>query len=140
MQRQPQYTAVAAMNDTGGAKRKETAVALLHEDRLFPAEEKTRAIARRLYDGIKDLPIVSPHGHTQAGWFARNEPFPDPVTLFVQPDHYIFRMLYSQGISLEELEIGKTAGEGSAQGVAHFREQLSPVSRNAFAAVAGLCV
>ena len=63
-------------------------------------------LRRRLYDGIKDLPIVSPHGHTQAGWFARNEPFPDPVTLFVQPDHYVFRMLYSQGISLEELEIG----------------------------------
>ena len=78
---------------------------LVHEDRLFPADEKTRAIARRLYAGIKELPIVSPHGHTQAGWFARNEPFPDPVTLLVQPDHYIFRMLYSQGISLEELEI-----------------------------------
>ncbi|WP_348265345.1 glucuronate isomerase [Telmatobacter sp. DSM 110680] len=78
---------------------------MLHEDRLFPADEKTRAIARRLYAEIKDLPIVSPHGHTQAGWFARNEPFPDPVTLLVQPDHYIFRMLYSQGISLEELEI-----------------------------------
>ena len=78
---------------------------LLHEDRLFPADERTRAIARRLYAGIKELPIVSPHGHTQAGWFARNEPFPDPVTLLVQPDHYIFRMLYSQGISLEELEI-----------------------------------
>ena len=59
---------------------------------------------------IRDLPIVSPHGHTQAGWFARNEPFPDPVTLFVQPDHYVFRMLYSQGISLEELEIGKRYG------------------------------
>ena len=80
-------------------------MALLHEDRLFPPEEKTRAIARRLYQGIRDLPIMSPHGHTQAGWFVRNEPFPDPVTLFVQPDHYIFRMLYSQGISLEELEI-----------------------------------
>jgi glucuronate isomerase len=80
--------------------------ALLHEDRLFPADERTRAIARRLYEGIKDLPIVSPHGHTQAAWFARNEPFPDPVKLFVQPDHYVFRMLYSQGISLEELEIG----------------------------------
>ena len=94
------------MNDTGGKKRKEIGVALLHEDRLFPPEEKTRAIARRLYEGIKNLPIVSPHGHTPAEWFARNEPFPDPVTLFVQPDHYIFRMLYSQGISLEELEIG----------------------------------
>jgi glucuronate isomerase len=96
------------MNDTGERKRKENTLALLHEDRLFPSEEGTRRIARRLYDGIKDLPIVSPHGHTQAGWFARNEPFPDPVALFVQPDHYIFRMLYSQGISLEELEIGRT--------------------------------
>jgi glucuronate isomerase len=81
-------------------------VTLLHEDRLFPADEGTRAIARRLYERIRNLPIVSPHGHTQAGWFAKNEPFPDPVALFVQPDHYVFRMLYSQGISLEELEIG----------------------------------
>ncbi len=82
-------------------------VALLSEDRLFPADENTRAIAKRLYEGIRGLPIVSPHGHTQAGWFARNEPFPDPVKLFVQPDHYVFRMLYSQGISLEDLEIGR---------------------------------
>ncbi len=81
-------------------------MALLHEDRMFPANEDTRRIARRLYKSIQHLPIVSPHGHTQAAWFARNEPFPDPVTLFVQPDHYVFRMLYSQGISLEELEIG----------------------------------
>jgi glucuronate isomerase len=102
---QPQYIRAAAMNDTGESK-KEAAVGLLHEDRLFPADEDTRAIARRIYAVIKDLPIVSPHGHTQAGWFARNEPFPDPVTLLMQPDHYIFRMLYSQGISLEELEIG----------------------------------
>src|SRR5579863_7221359 len=94
------------MNDTGKRKQKEAAVALLHEDRMFPADEATRAIARRLYEGIRGLPIVSPHGHTQAGWFVRNEPFADPVTLLVQPDHYIFRMLYSQGISLEELEIG----------------------------------
>jgi glucuronate isomerase len=81
-------------------------LALLHEDRMFPANGDTRRIARRLYKSIQHLPIVSPHGHTQAAWFARNEPFPDPVTLFVQPDHYVFRMLYSQGISLEELEIG----------------------------------
>ncbi len=86
-------------------------MALLHEDRLFPVEEKTRAIARRLYEGIRGLPIVSPHGHTQAGWFARNEAFPDPVKLFVQPDHYVFRMLYSQGIALEDLEIGRESIE-----------------------------
>ena len=80
---------------------------LLHEDRLFPAEQETREIARRLYQEIRSLPILSPHGHTQAEWFAENQSFPDPVKLFVQPDHYIFRMLYSQGISLEALEIGE---------------------------------
>ena len=79
---------------------------LIHEDRLFPADPAARGIARALYASVKDLPIVSPHGHTQAAWFARNEPFPDPAKLFVQPDHYIYRMLYSQGISLEDLEIG----------------------------------
>ena len=79
----------------------------LHADRLFPAEPGTRAIARALYSQIKDLPVISPHGHTQASWFARNEPFPDPAKLLVQPDHYVFRMLYSQGVSLEDLEIGK---------------------------------
>ena len=80
---------------------------LLHEDRLFPSEPGTRKIARELYAQIKSLPIVSPHGHTQAGWFVHNEPFPDPAMLFVQPDHYVFRMLYSQGVSLEDLEIGR---------------------------------
>lgn len=56
---------------------------------------------------MRTLPIVSPHGHTNAAWFASNEPFADPAKLFVQPDHYIFRMLYSQGVSLEDLEIGQ---------------------------------
>jgi len=80
---------------------------LTHEDRLFPAEAGTRKIARALYASIRALPIVSPHGHTQAAWFARNEPFPDPAKLFVQPDHYVYRMLLSQGVSLEDLEIGR---------------------------------
>jgi glucuronate isomerase len=80
---------------------------LIHEDRLFPAESDTRKIARALYARIRALPIVSPHGHTQAAWFAKNEPFPDPAKLFVQPDHYVYRMLLSQGVSLEDLEIGR---------------------------------
>jgi glucuronate isomerase len=80
---------------------------LIHEDRLFPAEQGTRSIARALYAQIKGLPIISPHGHTQAAWFAKNEPFPNPASLFVQPDHYVFRMLLSQGVSMESLEIGK---------------------------------
>lgn len=80
---------------------------LIHEDRLFPAEPGERKIARALYEHVRALPILSPHGHTQAAWFARNEPFPDPATLLVQPDHYVFRMLYSQGVSLDDLEIGQ---------------------------------
>jgi glucuronate isomerase len=80
---------------------------LLHEDRLFPAEERALKVAKALYTQIKNLPIVSPHGHTQAAWFAQNTPFSDPATLFVQPDHYVFRMLYSQGVSMDDLGIGK---------------------------------
>jgi glucuronate isomerase len=80
---------------------------LIHEDRLFPADPGTRRIAKALYEQVRALPIVSPHGHTQASWFAKNEPFPDPAKLLVQPDHYIYRMLLSQGVSLEDLEIGE---------------------------------
>jgi glucuronate isomerase len=55
---------------------------------------------------VRSLPLVSPHGHTKPEWFALNEPFPDPAQLIVQPDHYVFRMLYSQGIALKDLGIG----------------------------------
>ncbi|MGA7521671.1 MAG: glucuronate isomerase [Acidobacteriaceae bacterium] len=79
---------------------------LIHDDRLFPADPVLRSLARRLYAEVRDLPLISPHGHTQAAWFARNQPFPNPAKLFVQPDHYVYRMLYSQGVSLEDLEIG----------------------------------
>src|SRR5258708_19717001 len=78
---------------------------LIHPDRLFPAEPSTQKIARTLYEHVRTLPLISPHGHTNAAWFARNEPFPDPAKLFVQPDHYIFRMLYSHGVALQDLEI-----------------------------------
>ncbi len=79
---------------------------LLNDDRLFPAESAIRNVAKKLYASIRDLPIISPHGHTQAIWFAANQPFPDPAKLFIQPDHYVHRMLYSQGVRLEDLEIG----------------------------------
>jgi glucuronate isomerase len=79
---------------------------LLHKDRLFPSEINARIIARRLYAEVQPMPIVSPHGHAQISWFAENAPYSDPATLLVQSDHYIFRMLYSQGISLDDLEIG----------------------------------
>jgi glucuronate isomerase len=77
----------------------------LNPDRLFPAQPDTRAIARRLYAEVCDLPIVSPHGHTDPAWFARNEAFPNAVDLLLTPDHYLVRMLYSQGVSMEALGI-----------------------------------
>ncbi len=82
----------------------------LHEDRLFPAEPTARAIARRLYAQVASLPIVSPHGHTDPGWFATNAPFADATELLLVPDHYVFRMLYSQGVSLDELGIPRADG------------------------------
>jgi glucuronate isomerase len=88
---------------------------MLHEDRLFPTDPATRAIARRLYADVRDLPIISPHGHTDPRWFAENLPFADPAQLFVTPDHYVFRMLYSQGVRLEDL--GVPRADGGAQEV-----------------------
>jgi glucuronate isomerase len=82
----------------------------LHPDRLFPAEPETRALARRLYDAIKDLPIISPHGHTDPAWFDLNAPFADPAQLLIVPDHYVFRMLYSQGVPLEALGVPRVDG------------------------------
>ncbi|WP_242138221.1 glucuronate isomerase [Sphingomonas sp. TREG-RG-20F-R18-01] len=82
----------------------------LHPDRLFPADPSTRAIARTLYAEIADLPIVSPHGHTDARWFADDAPWSDATALLLAPDHYIFRMLYSQGIALDALGIPSRAG------------------------------
>ncbi len=89
-------------------------MALLSDDRLFPPDPSARSIARRLYGSVKDLPIISPHGHTDPRWFAEDQPFPDPATLLVVPDHYIFRMLYSQGIPLEELGIHPTTGKATS--------------------------
>jgi glucuronate isomerase len=82
----------------------------LHPDRLLPIEPDARAIARRLYGGVAELPILSPHGHTDPRWYAEDAAFPDPATLFVKPDHYVFRMLYSQGVRLEELGVPRRDG------------------------------
>ena len=83
---------------------------MLHPDRLFPSEPTTRALARALYAGVKDLPIISPHGHTNPAWYAQNLPFPDPAQLFIVPDHYVLRMLMSQSIPLEALGVSRVDG------------------------------
>ncbi|MBN2355686.1 glucuronate isomerase [candidate division KSB1 bacterium] len=83
---------------------------ILDENRFFDSDPPTRAIARELYEGVKDLPILSPHGHVEPRLFSENKPFPDPTELFLIPDHYLYRMLYSQGIPLEQLGIPKQDG------------------------------
>jgi glucuronate isomerase len=82
----------------------------LHPDRFFDPDPTTRKCAREIYESIQKLPIVSPHGHVDPRIFAENRPFPNPTELFITPDHYLFRMLYSQGISLESLGIPSIDG------------------------------
>ncbi|MCA0208942.1 MAG: glucuronate isomerase [Proteobacteria bacterium] len=77
----------------------------LSPDRLFPSDPAQRDIARRLYKEVAGLPIISPHGHTDPSWFAGNAHFGNAAELLLHPDHYVFRMLYSQGISLDALGI-----------------------------------
>ena len=83
----------------------------LHPDRLFPADQDTRNIARRLYSCVAGLPIISPHGHTDPEWWATDAPFGNAAELLLHPDHYVFRMLYSQGVSLESLGIGNAQAD-----------------------------
>ena len=80
-------------------------MALLDCDRLFPQDPKGLGLARALFSSIRDLPILSPHGHTDPRWFATNQPFENPSALFVTADHYVCRMLNSHGIRLENLGI-----------------------------------
>lgn len=82
----------------------------LHPDRLFPADPSARDIARALYAEVADLPVVSPHGHTDPTGFADNAAWTDATGLLLAPDHYIYRMLYSQGIDLDALAIPRRDG------------------------------
>lgn len=79
----------------------------LHPDRLLPAEPGVRAIARRLYDAVRELPVISPHGHVDARLLLEDQPFPDPATLLVTPDHYVTRLLHASGVPLGALGVGQ---------------------------------
>jgi glucuronate isomerase len=87
----------------------------LHPDRLFPADPETRAIARRLHERVARLPIISPHGHTDPAWFANNAHFANPAELLIVPDHYLLRMLSSQGIPLDALGVPTVDGSPTEQ-------------------------
>jgi glucuronate isomerase len=77
----------------------------LDADRCFDSDPAVRRVARALYEETRQLPIVSPHGHVDAGVLAQNEPFAEPAALMVQSDHYILRMLYARGVALEALGV-----------------------------------
>jgi glucuronate isomerase len=77
----------------------------MHPDRCFDADTTVRRIARELYAETHALPIVSPHGHVDPRLLATNEPFENPTALLVSPDHYVLRMLYARGVSLESLGV-----------------------------------
>lgn len=80
--------------------------ALLNPDRFFAPDPGQRRVARELYESIRDLPLVCPHGHVDPRLLAEKDAtFGTPADLFIIPDHYVFRMLYSQGVPLEALGI-----------------------------------
>lgn len=85
----------------------EHAALSLHPDRLFPADPGVRDIARRLYDAVRELPILSPHGHVPPQWLTENVPFTDPTSLLITPDHYVNRLLHAHGVPLERLGVGR---------------------------------
>ena len=90
---------------------------LLPADRFLPPDPAQRGVARELYEGIAELPIISPHGHVDPRLLADEDAtFGTPAELFVIPDHYVFRMLHSQGIALESLGIRpRDAGAGESR-------------------------
>jgi glucuronate isomerase len=83
---------------------------MLHPDRYFDPSPGVRDLARELYGRAATLPLVCPHGHVDPRILAENSPFPDPATLLVIPDHYVTRMLYSQGVPLEALGVPSLDG------------------------------
>lgn len=83
---------------------------VLDADRYFDADPAVRRVARALYEETRRLPLVCPHGHVDPRVLAEDAAFPEPTALLVTPDHYILRMLYSRGVPMEALGIGRRDG------------------------------
>ena len=83
---------------------------MLNPNRYFSPVPAVREIARGLYDRVAELPLVCPHGHVDPRMLAEDAPFPNPAALIVVPDHYLVRMLYSQGVAMESLGIPRLDG------------------------------
>jgi len=79
----------------------------VHPDRLLPTEPGVRDLARRLYAAVRELPIISPHGHVNPRILLDDTPFADPTSLFIQPDHYVTRLLHAGGVPLDRLGVAE---------------------------------
>nr|NLI49301.1 glucuronate isomerase [Propionibacterium sp.] len=79
----------------------------LNPDRMLPADPTLRPIAHEIYESVRDLPIISPHGHVPPQWLADDVPFGDPTSLLITPDHYVNRMLHAAGVALSDLGVGE---------------------------------
>jgi len=74
--------------------------------RIFDLSVAHHRTAAEIFESAADLPLVCPHSHIDPWLLADADArFLDPAALFVIPDHYVVRMLISQGISLDELGI-----------------------------------
>ena len=82
----------------------------LHPDRALPFAPEQRRVAKQIYGETKDLPLICMHGHVEAEVFAEDRPFADPAQLLIVPDHYVFRMLASQGIDLAAVGVPRADG------------------------------
>ena len=82
----------------------------LHPDRALPFPAEQRSVAREIYAETKDLPLICMHGHVEPEVFADDSPFADPAQLLIVPDHYVFRMLASQGIEPARLGVPRLDG------------------------------
>ncbi|RMB61815.1 glucuronate isomerase [Tessaracoccus antarcticus] len=91
----------------------------LDPDRALPAEPRQRDIARAVYRATAELPIVSMHGHVAVEAILDNQSFGDPAELFVIPDHYLVRMLVSQGYSPADLGVPAVDASGTASETDH---------------------
>ena len=116
------------------------AVIMLHADRLLPADPGTRRVARSIYEQTSGLPIVSPHGHVSASLFADDGIIQHPARELVTRDHYLLRMLHSQGVAARAPRRAcsrrRGGGDGRPADLADLRRPLPPVPGHAVEAVA----
>jgi glucuronate isomerase len=104
---------------------------ILDPDRYFSPEPSQRKAARWLYEGVKDLPLICSHGHVDPQIFTDpTYQFTSPTELLVIPDHYVFRMLYSQGVSLDDLGILSSASRQKMHSVQDLRKAWQIFAEN----------